>query len=85
MEKRDQEIIERIMKYLQEKPDAGDTLEGISQFWLEFERIDQTVDEVSNALEDLVRTGTVTKVASKGGMPIYKLARQREDTMQGND
>ena len=76
MNKRDQEIIERIMKYLQEKPDAGDTLEGISQFWLEFERIDQTVGEVSDALESLVRTGIVTKVASKGGLPIYKLAKQ---------
>jgi hypothetical protein len=74
--KRDQEIIERIMKYLQEKPDAGDTLEGISQFWLEFERIDQTVGEVSDALESLVRTGIVTKVVSKGGLPIYKLAKQ---------
>ncbi len=63
------------MKYLQEKPDAGDTLEGISQFWLEFERIDQTVGEVSNALESLVRTGAVKKVASKGGLPIYKLAK----------
>jgi Fe2+ or Zn2+ uptake regulation protein len=75
VEKRDQEIIERIMKYLQEKPEAGDTLEGISQFWLEFERVDHSVDEVSNALESLVRQGAVTKVESMGGLPIYKLTR----------
>ena len=76
MNKRDQEIIERIMKYLQEKPDAGDTLEGISQFWMQFERIDQTVDEVSNALDALVRAGMVMKLESAGGLPIYKLAKQ---------
>ncbi len=63
------------MKYLREKPDAGDTLEGISQFWLEFERIEQTVDEVSNALERLVRQGTVIKLESMSGLPVYKLDR----------
>ena len=69
------EISGMIMKYLQEKPDAGDTLEGISQFWLEFERVDHSVDEVSNALESLVRQGAVTKIESMSGLPIYKLTR----------
>lgn len=63
------------MKYLQEKPDAGDTLKGISQFWLQFERIDETVDEVNNALENMVRQGTVIKLESMSGSPIYKLYR----------
>lgn len=62
------------MKYLQDKPDAGDTLEGIAQFWLEFERIDQTVDEVGIALESMVKRGSVTKLQSKFGLPVYKIA-----------
>jgi len=70
------EISEMIMKYLQENPDAGDTLEGISHFWLEFERVDYSVDEVSSALESLVRQGAVIKVDSRSGLPIYKLARK---------
>lgn len=72
------------MKYLQDEPDAGDTLEGISSFWLEFERIDQTVDEVSIALESLVKQGLVKKIESKGSTPVYKRAGRLEVTETNN-
>ncbi len=67
-------ISETIMKYLQETPYACDTLEGISQFWMEFERVDQSVDAVKNVLDILVEKGTVMKLMRNGNMPIYKLA-----------
>ena len=73
MNKRDQKISERIMKYLQERPYACDTLEGISQFWMEFERVDQSVDAVKNVLDILVEKGAVIKIKRNGDMPIYKL------------
>lgn len=73
MNKRDQKISERIMKYLQERPYACDTLEGISQFWMEFERVDQSIDAVKNVLDILVEKGAVIKIKRNGGMPIYKL------------
>ena len=72
------------MRYLQEKPDAGDTLEGISSFWLEFERIDQAVDEVSDALESLVKQGLVNKIESKGITTVYKRAGILEVTETNN-
>ena len=75
MNKKDEEISEQILKYLQKNPDSGDTLEGISKFWLVFERIDQSVDEVRDALEDLVKKGFVVKLYTKGNMPIYKVAK----------
>ncbi len=74
MNKRDQKISKRIMEYLQERPYACDTLEGISQFWMEFERVDQSVDAVNNVLEILVKKGAVVKVERNGDMPIYKHA-----------
>ncbi len=76
MKTRDQNISERIMRYLQERPHACDTLEGISQFWMEFERVDQSVDAVMDVLETLVEEGAVTKIERNGNMPIYKLANK---------
>jgi Fe2+ or Zn2+ uptake regulation protein len=73
--KRDEEISEQILKYLQRNPDSGDTLEGIARFWLEFERVNQSVDEVRNALENLVRKGLVRKIDIQVGKSIYKRAR----------
>jgi Fe2+ or Zn2+ uptake regulation protein len=71
---KDQKISERIMKYLQERPHACDTLEGISRFWMEFERVDQSVDAVKNVLEILVEKGAVIKIERNGDMSIYKVA-----------
>jgi Fe2+ or Zn2+ uptake regulation protein len=74
--KRDEEISEQILKYLQRNPDSGDTLEGIAKFWLGFERIDQSVDEARNALEDLVKKGLIKKLEARDGKPIYKKAQE---------
>jgi len=80
MDRRNQNISEKIMKYLQERPCACDTLEGISQFWMEFERVDQSVDAVKNALDTLVEKGTVMKLMRNRSTPIYKLAIETECT-----
>jgi hypothetical protein len=72
--KKDKEISEQILKYLQKNPDSGDTLEGITKYWLGLERIDQSVDEVRDALEGLIKKGIVMRVDLKRGMPIYKIA-----------
>jgi Fe2+ or Zn2+ uptake regulation protein len=74
--KKEEELAGQILKYLQKNPDSGDTLEGIARFWLKFERIDQSVDEVRNALEGLVERGVVIRLKTKGNMPIYKVARK---------
>jgi Fe2+ or Zn2+ uptake regulation protein len=72
--KKDEEISEQILRYLQMNPDSGDTIEGIAKYWLEFERIDQSVDEVRDALESLVDKGLIIKLVAQDGKPIYKKA-----------
>jgi Fe2+ or Zn2+ uptake regulation protein len=76
VKKRDEEISEQILKYLQKNPDSGDTLEGIAKFWLGFERIDQYVDKVKDALEGLVKKGLIRRLEAQGGKPIYKKAQE---------
>lgn len=50
-----------ILNHLRENPDAGDTLEGISKWWLNLKKIDVTVDEISSILETLVKNGKVNR------------------------
>lgn len=49
------EVAKRIMNYLRKHPDAGDTLEGITKWWLQSECIEQSVEKVSSALQLLVK------------------------------
>ena len=76
MNTKDEQIAEQILKHLQKNLDSGDTLEGIAKFWLGFERIDPSVEEVRNALENLVKKGLIRKLETRDGKPIYKKVRK---------
>ena len=67
-----EEMSEMILSYLRKHPDAGDTLEGITRWWLEAERIDVSVDEVVEALNSLLRNGLLGRIEC-GGIVLYKL------------
>ena len=62
-----------ILNYLRKNPNAGDTVEGISRWWLEIERIDNTVDDVMKALESLIHEGSIKEHKSIGGVTFYKV------------
>lgn len=70
--KKKKEISKKILDYLKKNPDTGDTLEGITEWWLESERVDQAVEEVAEVLEALIKKGLIIK--SKYGE--YKLANR---------
>ena len=71
-----EEISEQIVKYLQKNPDSGDTLEGIARFWLKFEKIDQSVDDVRDALEMLIEKGVLRRNETSTGKTIYELVKK---------
>jgi Fe2+ or Zn2+ uptake regulation protein len=61
-----EQISGMILDYLLRNPEAGDTLEGIAEWWLEIERIESSVDDVADALESLVQRGMIKTRESKG-------------------
>ncbi|MCP5007184.1 MAG: hypothetical protein GY941_25065 [Planctomycetes bacterium] len=65
-----------ILNYLRKNPNAGDTLEGISKWWLDFEKIDIKVDEVSKVLEALIKEGKVKMQVIEGDNPVYLVERK---------
>ena len=66
-------IAQRILSYLMNRPESKDTLEGIAQWWLEKEYIEETVDMVSQGLSLLCSQGLVVEEKGVGTSPYYKL------------
>ncbi len=69
-------IARMILNYLRKNPDAGDTLEGISKWWLEYEKIDLAMEEVAVVLEKLIKEGKVKRQIINENNPIYKICKE---------
>ena len=76
MSEKQEETSKKILDYLLKNPDAGDTLEGISRWWVQSEYIEQSVDEVASVLERLTEKGLVKKQKVKGGSPLYTVGKE---------
>lgn len=72
VKKKTEKISRMIFDYLRKNPDAEDTLEGITRWWLNIERIDLSVKEVAQALESLIEQGVITINKTRGGTILYK-------------
>lgn len=73
MSNRLEKISIMILNYLRKNPEAGDTLEGITRWWLEMQRIEFSVNEVEDVLESLVRKSVIRKYKVKDGTTFYKI------------
>jgi hypothetical protein len=73
-EKLIQELASSIKNYLTQRPDAADTLEGITRWWIGGSSPDASPELVAAALEVLIREGVVSKV-SVGERLLYRRAR----------
>ncbi len=60
-----EDIEKMIFDHLRENLDPRDTLGGISDWWLNFIKIERSVDEVSNALESLIKKGIIGRKDNK--------------------
>lgn len=65
-----------ILNCLRKNPDAGDTLEGIMKWWLELKRIELSVDEVKDAIDNLIQKGIIRMHKTKGGTTFYKINKE---------
>jgi Fe2+ or Zn2+ uptake regulation protein len=72
-----EKLSRRVLDYLQKNPQASDTLEGISAWWLEQQQIEQLVEDVADALELLVKKGIVSACKRPGGFTTYKIKNEK--------
>lgn len=60
-----------ISRYLTSKPDACDTVEGIG-WWLVWQRYEDSLPLIQEALDFLESSGEVTKQRALGGKLMYR-------------
>ena len=78
MNKKQEEISRKILDYLKKHPNAGDTLEGITMWWLEFERIDRSVDEIAEILDQMAKKGQIEKFRREASNKIIFRAKRTD-------
>lgn len=66
-------VSQEIVRYLDKKPDAAETLEGITHWWIAKQRLEEAEEVVRKALEYLVDEGVLEKYQLLG-KEIYKKA-----------
>ena len=68
----DDDLATEILAYLRECPDAMDTADGVTEWWVMRQRVRAQVEAVARVLESLVARGVLERVES-GGLPCYRL------------
>jgi Fe2+ or Zn2+ uptake regulation protein len=62
----------QIRRYLEARPAAADTLDGILRWWLPRQRYTDAAESVQRALDALVAAGVVEQVRRSDGHVIYR-------------
>ena len=68
---------ERILRYLDERPEAADTADGIRQWWLRQEGVERSPADVQAALDRLVEQRRIARIDRPGMSPIYRRGQPR--------
>ena len=76
-QKEQRDICSFILAYLSDNPDAGDTFEGIVEWWLLNQRIKFETRNVSEAVARLVSEGLIVEHEASDSRIIYKVNREQ--------
>lgn len=68
-------IAEQILKYLDKRPEAGDTLEGIATWWLRQQQIDESVELIRQAIQELKAGGVISEQKTAHGATLYSVKK----------
>jgi len=71
------EIEYDILAYLSNNPEAGDTVEGIIEWWLLEQRIKSETEKVKSALSRLVAKGLIVENKRKSSGAYYRVNRRK--------
>lgn len=76
----DSTLDQRILKYLQERPQACDTLEGIAGWWVMCQQVKESVIGVQQVLETLKAQGLVRERKAPNGRTLYYISDPEQET-----
>lgn len=67
------DVYSAVVQYLEENPEAMDTLDGIAEWWVMRQRIRTSVDAIARVVERLVGEGLLEEVGPRD-RPRFRLA-----------
>ncbi len=73
-----EEAANRILKYINENPDAKDTASNICNWWMLQEKIDYTIKIVAEALNLLISKQLVIEKEITGSEKIYRINKSKK-------
>jgi len=81
-EEQEREVHHYILTYLSNNPDAGDTFDGIVEWWLLHQRIKFETRNISEAVRRLVAEGLIEAHPEPDSRLIYRVNRGRTKDIQ---
>lgn len=81
-QKEQRDICYYILAYLSDNPDAGDTFDGIVEWWLLDQRIKFETRNVSEAVARLISEGLIVEQEASDSRIIYKVNRTMEQAIR---
>jgi len=76
------ELTRLILRYLIHHPDACDTIEGITHWWVTREVIEVKIEEVSDVLTVLLRQDLVLKKTAVNSVVMYTINKAKLDEIK---
>jgi Fe2+ or Zn2+ uptake regulation protein len=73
-------ICQLVLGYLREHPHAGDTLEGIREWWMFRQRLNDSAETVQRVLEQLKKTGAIHERKTASGRTLYFANHPRQSS-----
>ena len=67
----EKKLARQIVAYLRNHPFSGDTLEGVSRWWLKQQRLTESISEVHQALVRLGNEGLIYERATPDGRTLF--------------
>ncbi|MBI5216823.1 MAG: hypothetical protein HY960_13810 [Ignavibacteriae bacterium] len=71
------EITKAILGYLLKHPDAGDTLEGIAEWWITQEMVEMRKEQITETIQELCKEGLLVEKDLGNERKIYFYNKQR--------
>jgi hypothetical protein len=72
------DIIQKIIDYLEHRPDGEDTLEGITNWWIRMDKGVYAVDELKAALSILVEKGELDEMKARKDLVTYRITKRQK-------
>lgn len=76
------EIRRSVLSYLLANPDAGDTLEGIVEWWLMEQKIRDSTTDVKKVLEEFTQKNLILAYKTGDTRVHYRINRSKEKEIQ---